>query len=984
MAIIRINGKNIGTINNKKLRAAHYGPKTWYLGDTPFLYTINNNEVTITKYIGNEPVVEIPTTIENCPVVTIGEEAFKENKVITSVSIPDGITLESAVFMDCSKLKAVRLPSDLKCIPKWLFLRCYKLENLIIPNTVETIEKAAISDCESLTSITIPNSVTTLESNFDYCKALTNVTLSNNISRLECNFFLCENLTTLHIPAKVAWIINLFCMGCNSLTSITVDPANNYFTAIDGILFNKELTELWRYPSSKTGSSYTIPSTVLTIKQNAFEGSKFLKTIPIPTSVTTLESMIFENSLLLESCSLPATITSVEGYLFENCPNLTSVEFLGDNLALDVYTFKDCSKLKDVKLPAKITAIPRGSFMDCTSLTSINLPSTVTTLQDMAFNGSGLISIELPYNLTSIVNGAFASSKNLANVNFSKKCSGLQGATFINCKSMRRVTCPTNFTTLTNCLSQSTTTLIWQRLTPPGRYSTELVYNFEGVNTTINLTIYASEESLTTYATEWQAWCNYIKDAVITLKPALLSSDDNFTYDNTTVLSYNRNNPVVIVPTGITAIDTDVFANRIDLESVEFPETLTSIGGYNLGSIPEITLRSVTPPALAADSFNCYDTGTGDKFRLQKIYVPKAAVEAYKSAPIWSDYKDYIYKMPLENDDIFTYDGTTLISYNGNYSEVTVVEGVTAIADSVFADKTEITKINLPTTLTTIGNTTFKNCSGLSTINLPENLTAIGTDAFISCSSLTNVVLPSNLISLGEGAFDNCSSLTTISIPGSVSDLNRSIFYNCIGLQSVTIASGITKIPEYAFSGCTNLVSVNLPNTVISIEKAAFQNCEKLTTLNLPENLTSIGAYAFNGCKSLPSSAVNLSNSITSIGTAAFQDCDGLTYITLPNSLTTLSSNLFNSCDNLKVIEVPSSVTAITSSFAWCSSSTGAGVEAIYLPASITKITTSPMQGSQTASVLYCEPTSKPSGWTASIFNKSGIHWGAKKSDLPY
>ena len=182
MAIIRINGKNIGTINNKKLRAAHYGPKTWYLGDTPFLYTINNNEVTITKYIGNEPVVEIPTTIENCPVVTIGEEAFKENKVITSVSIPDGITLESAVFMDCSKLKTVRLPSDLKCIPKWLFLRCYKLENLIIPNTVETIEKAAISDCESLTSITIPNSVTTLESNFDYCKALTNVTLSNNIT----------------------------------------------------------------------------------------------------------------------------------------------------------------------------------------------------------------------------------------------------------------------------------------------------------------------------------------------------------------------------------------------------------------------------------------------------------------------------------------------------------------------------------------------------------------------------------------------------------------------------------------------------------------------------------------------------------------------------------------------------------------------------------------------------------------------------------
>ncbi len=67
--------------------------------------------------------------------------------------------LPSSIFRECTSLKEVKLPKNLKKIDYNSFARCSALEQIDIPETVETISDGAFSDCTSLTSIKIPDNV---------------------------------------------------------------------------------------------------------------------------------------------------------------------------------------------------------------------------------------------------------------------------------------------------------------------------------------------------------------------------------------------------------------------------------------------------------------------------------------------------------------------------------------------------------------------------------------------------------------------------------------------------------------------------------------------------------------------------------------------------------------------------------------------------------------------------------------------------------
>ena len=152
---------------------------------------------------------------------------------------------------------------------------------------------------------------------------------------------------------------------------------------------------------------------------------------------------------------------------------------------------------------------------------------------------------------------------------------------------------------------------------------------------------------------------------------------------------------------------------------------------------------------------------------------------------------------------------------------------VTAIGNIAFS-LSEITSIELPSTLTSIGEYVFDGCRGLESITLPEGLTSIGYYAFNGCSSLTSITLPEGLTSIGDSAFSSCSSLTSITLP-----------------------EGLTSIGDSAFSSCSSLTSIIFPSSLTSIELFAFNHCTSLTSITLPSSLTSIGGWAFSGCSGL-------------------------------------------------------------------------------------------------------------------------------------
>jgi hypothetical protein len=142
-------------------------------------------------------------------------------------------------------------------------------------------------------------------------------------------FHFCDKLTGIRIPKNVTRIGNLAFGGCFGLKSIIVDSNNAAYSSLDGVLFNKNQTELVQYPAGKAGS-YTIPNTVTDIGDCALWNCPKLTSIIIPEGVTTIKKEAFAACGSLTSVTIPASVTNIEIWAFDSCVSLKGVYFHGN------------------------------------------------------------------------------------------------------------------------------------------------------------------------------------------------------------------------------------------------------------------------------------------------------------------------------------------------------------------------------------------------------------------------------------------------------------------------------------------------------------------------------------------------------------------------------------------------------------------------------------------------------------------------------
>jgi hypothetical protein len=129
---------------------------------------------------------------------------------------------------------------------------------------------------------------------FTNCSNLTSVTLSNSLTSLSAYLFSnCSKLTAITIPNSVTAIGNGTFYSCYGLTSITVENNNPNYCSVHGVLYNKNKTSLIQYPLGNTQTNYSVPNTVITIGQDAFEHGSKLASIVIPSSVASINSYAF-------------------------------------------------------------------------------------------------------------------------------------------------------------------------------------------------------------------------------------------------------------------------------------------------------------------------------------------------------------------------------------------------------------------------------------------------------------------------------------------------------------------------------------------------------------------------------------------------------------------------------------------------------------------------------------------------------------------
>lgn len=143
-------------------------------------------------------------------------------------------------------------------------------------------------------AVTVLDSVTSIGRNaFERCKDIESVTLPANLTSIgERAFYSSTAITSITIPTGVTSIGERAFTDCTNLESITVEEANTSYASVDGILFNKDKTELIACPCGKTGA-FIIPDSVTTIDTLAFYYCMNLTSLTIPAGVTSIGEMAF-------------------------------------------------------------------------------------------------------------------------------------------------------------------------------------------------------------------------------------------------------------------------------------------------------------------------------------------------------------------------------------------------------------------------------------------------------------------------------------------------------------------------------------------------------------------------------------------------------------------------------------------------------------------------------------------------------------------
>ncbi len=180
---------------------------------------------------------------------------------------------------------------------------------------VTSIQGAGFGHCDGLTVVTIPDSVTSLGSYaFSSCGGMTSVTIPNSVISIGNNAFqYCIKLPSITIPASVTSIRGSVFNECRGLTAIAVDQANEVYASSNGVLFNKTTTTLITCPEGKTGA-YTIPGSVTSIADGAFQACDSLTSVVIPGSITSIGYYAFLHCTGLTSVLFKGTPPSLGGY----------------------------------------------------------------------------------------------------------------------------------------------------------------------------------------------------------------------------------------------------------------------------------------------------------------------------------------------------------------------------------------------------------------------------------------------------------------------------------------------------------------------------------------------------------------------------------------------------------------------------------------------------------------------------------------------
>ena len=781
------------------------------------------------------------------------------------VIIEDGITaLCKNAFYDFYSLETVDFGSTMETIGGNSFNGCVQLEKIYLPDSVTTVGGSAFYGCTGLDSVRIGENVTSIGKNaFGYCAnaVMYGVEGSYAESYASLNGIDFEDESSFDSVASgkcgdsVTWSLDsngiLTISGSGAMTDYTNYPWPNtpwydYRRDISSVVVKEGVTTIGDFAFSETNlTSVSIPSTVTSIGNGAFDTCYHIKSVNIPVGVKSIGDEAFYCCSSLGEIIIPSTVETI-GFSAFSCTNITEIVIPDSVKSLGVSVLEGCLLLERVTLPKTLESLPSRTFANCRALKSITLPESVKTLESTAFDScTALETVKLGNKVETLEPSVFFKCSALTSINLPDTLTAIHYYVFRECTSLKSLTVPASVTYIgdraigyyydaeykivdgfvLNCYKDSTA----------DEYA-----RLNGINLKY---IDAETDENQNIAEGIDGNISWFIDANGVLTVSGEGAIRNYTksYDPAPWQEYKLVIKSIVISDGITAIGDFAFYNLTKATSISVPASVESVGlQFIRGTLIEnITLSGLVSAVInsfgRADSLKAVTLGEsakdfkGNIFYQQTVTIiaPESSY-AYEYAELFNQkYGASGSAVTAQSDGTVATKPVKVFAAAGDNAFCAIYERRTGVWDleisgsgkmknfPYICDKNEkkgytftpmyyvsqngeeinVKTIKVHEGITSIGNYAFYRCTKATSVELPETVTSIGRGAFWVCARLQSIILPEAVTEIGNNAFNGCGALTSLYIPAGVDTFGEGVFIKC-NTQSLTVKTKSAKALE--------------------------------------------------------------------------------------------------------------------------------------------------------------------------------------------
>ena len=551
-----------------------------------------------------------------------------------------------------------------------------------------------------------------------------------------------ETAESITIPAGVIKIEPGTFIGCHP-KAIHVDSDNQYYTSIDGVLFDKQKHELIRYPIEREDKSYSVPKGVEIIRDHAFYGCLFEELI-LPDGLLRIEDEAMHECHSLKSIDIPQSVNFIGFNAFCNCPMLKNALLPGNNTTIDDCAFWDCY-LDEVIIPNGVVEIGRDAFYGC-KIKNVIIPESVKTLGTDAFPNGTKITFSGDHPIYYTKQGVLFNKQKNSLVRYpsnSKRqtyiipdgITEIESCAFSHCENLQSIALPDGIKTI-------------------GMQAFNMCFSLERINIPASVTQVGKEafryckalvsidfpEGIAKIAEHMFNWCKALKNvtipsSVVSIEKSAFgwcdSLDNIVIPDSVVKIEYSafcdcKSLTHIVIPNSVTNLDAHVFKGCRKLTEIVLSSNLTVINSSlfeGCKSLKRIEIPNGVRRILGYAFMGCKS--------LELIYIPPSVKEigpgvfsgCIKLREITGNER-----FVLEDGVLFNTDKTLLIQYlrkkKGGYS---IPATITEVRHGAFHHCDKLTEISIPASVTVLSCYPFRYCATLTKILVDEKNLALAT-----------------------------------------------------------------------------------------------------------------------------------------------------------------------------------------------------------------------------------------------------------------